>query len=119
MNTTQPRRFTPTTEVGIIEATPAHFWKLLTLSGQSVFYTPNNTQSAGSDPCLASSQPRPRQPGRGAAFTGNVQRQGCPVCNITLPCLYDLLTDPGETTNVATQHPDVVRRLLPPLAESN
>jgi len=26
--------------------------------------------------------------------------------------LFDLKTDPGETTNVADQHPDVVKRLL-------
>ncbi|TDU80935.1 putative sulfatase [Prosthecobacter fusiformis] len=29
----------------------------------------------------------------------------------TLPQLYDLAKDPGETTNLASQHPDVVKRL--------
>ena len=118
INSTQPRMLTPTTEVGIIEATPERFWKLITLAGQSVYYTPNNTQTPGTDPCLESSQPPPPQPGRGSVFThGN--GQGCPVCNITHPCLYDVLADPAETTNVAAQHPNVVARLLPPLAESN
>lgn len=36
----------------------------------------------------------------------HVARGGAPVCE-----LYDLATDPGETTDVAAQHPDVVRRL--------
>lgn len=118
VNTTQPRLLTPTTEVGIIEATPERFWKLIVLAGQSVYYTQNNTQTAGTDPCLAASQPPPAQPGRGSSFVyGN--GQGCPVCNISQPCLYDVLADPSETTNVAVQHPDVVARLLPPLAESN
>jgi arylsulfatase len=31
---------------------------------------------------------------------------------ITKPELYDLSADIGETTNVADQHPDVVKRLL-------
>ena len=35
VNTTQPRLLTPTTEVGIIEASPERFWKLITLAGQS------------------------------------------------------------------------------------
>lgn len=26
--------------------------------------------------------------------------------------LYDLLTDPGETANVAAEHPDVVKELM-------
>ena len=36
----------------------------------------------------------------------HVARGGAPVCE-----LYDLATDPGETTDVASRHPDIVRRL--------
>jgi hypothetical protein len=32
--------------------------------------------------------------------------------DITEPMLIDLEADPGETTNVAAKHPDIVKRLL-------
>lgn len=35
----------------------------------------------------------------------------------TQPLLYDLTTDTGETTNLATQHPDVVERLTQTVCE--
>lgn len=82
VNTTQPRLLTPTTEVGIIEATPERFWKLIVLAGQSVYYTQNNTQTAGTDPCLAASQPPPRAAGPRLVVRVR-QRAG-------LPCLQHL-----------------------------
>jgi hypothetical protein len=43
----------------------------------------------------------------------------CPVCNSTMPCLYDILADPSETNNIAADHPDIVARLAPVLQLSN
>ena len=35
----------------------------------------------------------------------------CQVCTAAAPCLFDLLSDPGERIDVATAHPDIVARL--------
>merc|ERR1712125_13087 len=114
-NMTQPRKVTPTTEASIIETTGAkQWWKLVTLAGQSNYYTTDAKQTAGSDPCLAHRQPDPPQPGRTDALVN-----GCPVCNATRPCLYDILADPLEQHNVANDHPDVVARLAPILDAYN
>jgi hypothetical protein len=44
-NATQPRALTPVTEVSIVDAgSSAKWWKLITLAGQSGYYTPNATQ---------------------------------------------------------------------------
>lgn len=114
LNVSQPRVLTPTTEASIVEATPDTWWKLVTLGGQSNYYTKNASQTKGNDECLAGRQPDPPQPGRTDAIVN-----GCPVCNATSPCLYDLRVDPSERRNVASQHPDVVTRLMLPLNESN
>merc|ERR1712190_386592 len=33
------------------------------------------------------------------------------ACTVAHPCLFDLLEDPGETRNIAGQHPSIVKRL--------
>lgn len=115
-NTTQPRKATPTTEASIIETTESkQWWKLVTLAGQSNYYTPDAKQIAGSDPCLAQRQPDPPQPGR----TDPLVNGACAVCNATHPCLYDILADPLEKSNVAKDHGDVVARLAPILDAYN
>ena len=43
----------------------------------------------------------------------------CVVCNATRPCLYELLADPSETTNVADAHPEVVAALSAALAAAS
>ena len=55
-NSTQPRPITPTTEAGIIKVTATAWLKVVTLAGQSNFYGTNDTQTAGTDPCLAARQ---------------------------------------------------------------
>eukprot|EP00935_MAST-01C_sp_MAST-1C-sp1_P002256 g2256.t1 len=133
-NLTQPRRLTPTTEASIFDtgaatATPSDsnsdsdsdatgigsgsgggngssWWKLVTLAGQSNYYAPNQSSIKPTDPCLAGKQDDPKQPGRTDAIV-----TGCPVCNATSPCLYDILNDPMEQHNLAAQHPDVVASL--------
>jgi arylsulfatase A-like enzyme len=115
-NTTQPRKVTPTTEASIIETVDdERWWKLVTLAGQSNYYTPNATQYDGSDPCLAGRQPDPPQPGR----TDPLVNGACAVCNASHPCLYDILADPYEQSNVATANADVVARLAPILDAYN
>lgn len=115
LNTTQPRRFTPTSEVSIIDAkthpvgfnkSGQHWWKLVTLAGQSNYWTKNQTSVIPTDPCLKGSQPDPKEPGRTDAIV-----TGCVVCNLSFPCLYDILADPLEEKNVAYYHEDVVTRL--------
>lgn len=114
-NITQPRPITPVTESSIIDASSrANWWKLVTLAGQSNYYYKNQTQIPGTSPCLAGAQEDPPQPGR----TDGLVNGGCPVCNSTYPCLYDLLHDPYETTNVAAKYKDLVRRLTLSLNES-
>lgn len=122
-NATQPRLVTPTSEAGIFETSPERWWKLVTLAGNSNYYTENATQiTATSDPCLAGRQADPPQPGRTDQLVNgpaHAEKTGCPVCNATMPCLYDILHDPMEENNVAASHPDVVARLQPVLAAYN
>lgn len=125
VNATQPRLVTPTTEASIIKAataaagagsTRAAMWKLVTLAGQSNFYLPNGTNVAGQDPCLAAHQADPPQPpGR----TDPLVNGGCAVCNATQPCLYDLMADPEERSNLAAAHPDIIAELAPILSRYN
>jgi hypothetical protein len=76
------------------------------LAGQSNYYTINNTHISGTDLCLEARQPDPPMPGRTDSLVN-----GCPVCNESSPCLYDVKADPTETKNVALSNPDVVARL--------
>ena len=64
-----------------------------------------------------------QQQQQGAAAAGQSQRQtrqqalasggggGCAVCTAEFPCLFDLLADPGERTNVASENPEMVKLL--------
>jgi hypothetical protein len=104
----------------------ANWWKLITLAGESGYYTTNSTQLAGNahsdSRCLASCQKDPPQPGRTDGIVNgmpSVQGTNCPVCNTTHPCLYDVLADPSERSNVASAHPDIVARLAPVLQAYN
>lgn len=110
-NATQPRAVTPTTEVSLIDTSegPRRWWKLITLAGQSNYYRPDGSTFNGSNPCLAAAQPDPPQPGR----TDPLVNGACPVCNATHPCLFDLLADSTEASNVASERADVVARLAP------
>ena len=124
-NTTQPRRLTPTTEASIFDVAPpptadgatdgqeTKWWKLVNLAGQSQYYEPNQQAIKANDTCLAKCQKDPPQAGRTDALVN-----GCPVCNLTSPCLYDILNDPGERHNLAPQYPDVVHRLTAELNKS-
>lgn len=106
-NATQPRAITPTSETGaILTLSDTEWYKLITLAGKSNYYYPNQTKYNPPQECLASAQKDPSEPGRTDAIVN-----GCPVCNETLPCLYALLDDLYETTNVANAHPDVVTEL--------
>ena len=107
-NLTQPRAITPTTEVSVIDASSTRWWKLIFLAGQSNYYTTNNTHVSANDPCLEARQPDPPMPGRTDGLVN-----GCPVCNESSPCLYDVSegADPTETKNVAAANPEIVARL--------
>ena len=67
----------------------------------------------GTDACLAGAQPDPPQPGRTDALV-----DGCPVCNLTRPCLYDILNDESERNNVADANPDIVKKLVRSVKEN-
>jgi hypothetical protein len=41
------------------------------------------------------------------------------VCNATLPCLFEILSDPSESTNVAADHPETVERLVAAVDAAN
>jgi len=119
-NLTHPRPITPTSEAGIINVVTdgvtgeTKWFKLVTLAGQSVYYSQDANQTDGSDTCLAARQPDPPQPGRTDPIVN-----GCPVCNATSPCVYEIIADPGEKKNVAAGHPDMVAKLAPILEMYN
>lgn len=110
-NTTVPRNLTPTSEVGILDSSDeGHLWKLVTLAGQSNYYFKNQTNYVPANAslrCLDGRQDDPSEPGR----TDPIVNGACPVCNATMPCLFDLLADPNEEQNLANKHPDIVARL--------
>ena len=118
LNTTQPREVTPITETSLIDvgnSTSSRWWKIITLAGQSVYYNPNTAKTTnGTDRCLETRQPDPPQPGRTDPLVS-----GCPVCNSSAPCLYDVLNDPTEKYNVAKDYPDVVLKLQTQLENFN
>eukprot|EP00729_Bicosta_minor_P005668 gene5668-35616_t len=104
------------TEAGIINVVTdgvtgeTKWFKLVTLAGQSVYYSQDANQTDGIDTCL----PDPPQPGRTDPIVN-----GCPVCNATSPCVYEIIADPGEKKNVAAGHPDMVAKLAPILEMYN
>jgi arylsulfatase A len=53
-------------------------------------------------------------PGKGPAMSLHTNIE---LGNLPTPQLYDLSVDPGETHNVADQHPEIVSRLSSRLAE--
>mmetsp|Transcript_33133 Transcript_33133/g.100191 ORF Transcript_33133/g.100191 Transcript_33133/m.100191 type:complete len:713 (-) Transcript_33133:78-2216(-) len=102
VNTTQPREFTPTSDYGLVWGK----WKVVTLAGQSNYYTTNSSHINPPQwtlPCLNGGQ----------AHKGGTDNpvSGCVVCNETLPCLFDLSIDSEETTNVAAQNPAITKQL--------
>jgi hypothetical protein len=106
-NTTHPRAYTPTSEYSIVQ----NQYKLVTLGGQSNYYTVNATHINPPQynlPCLEGCQPH--HAGEDNPVTG------CVVCNITHPCLFDLHKDPQESNNVALENPSIVQLLNNTLA---
>lgn len=103
-NLTAPRSATPTSEVSIV-ALP---YKLVLGAGQSYFddrhgnhNEPGAAHPTGQLPCLTGAAPAPPGPGVDPIING-----ACAVCNATVPCLFDVVADPGETKNIAAQHPE-------------
>lgn len=121
------RRFMPTTESSLIDTLSPEGFKLVNLAGASRYYQTDQTaidpadpQTTGHLPCLASHQPAPAGPIDSLINCVNVTGEGpgtgkivgcCAVCSVSQPCLFALNTDPGETTNIAPQHPSVVNHL--------
>mmetsp|Transcript_30802 Transcript_30802/g.50940 ORF Transcript_30802/g.50940 Transcript_30802/m.50940 type:complete len:533 (+) Transcript_30802:57-1655(+) len=112
VNVTQPRMITVVTEVSAIEVVGGGvdgdalaMWKLVTLAGQSNRYDERGNQLNSTDRCLEGRQPDPPQPGRTDPIVNgpaSCERAACPVCNQTNPCLYELVKDPSEIVNRAS-----------------
>ena len=122
-NSTQPRALTVVTEASAIEIEApggggatgnGALWKLVTLAGESNYYTPSGEQRDATNlPCLAGRQPDPPQPGRTDPLVNGPaghEGKGCPVCNSSHPCLFELTSDPNEQHNLAAE-PDVASRV--------
>lgn len=98
---TGPHEFLPTTEYSIIWQ---ERWKLYTNAGLAGWFPPargnNSTMFPASPkewPCVAPNNP--------------FIPEGCAICSAEKPCLFDLIFDPSERTNVATANPAIVRQL--------
>ena len=97
------REWLPTTNQSLVWNSR---WKLITAAPATHWYTQetgwlSNNRTAW--PCRARGLP-----GR------NISTQGiwdCMVCSDAEPCLFDIIADPEERTDVAKQHPDIVTRM--------
>lgn len=90
-------------------------WKLVTLETQSVRFHPNGSSYADPhNPCLSATTVFDCADSWGE--NGGGGRQSCHVCTPEAPCLFDVIADPGETTNVAKTNQDLVAELAAELA---
>ena len=84
----------------------------------------SGNQINGSGPCLAGRQPDPKQPGRTDPIVNGPalhEREACPICNESVPCLFELMADPSETSNRAGEpaQAERVARLADAIAHAN
>ena len=106
------REWLPTTETSILHDTRArggsNIWKLITNETRGWRFYPNGTEYV--DPhnaCLG-----PELAYDCVDAYGSFGRRSCYACSPEQPCLYDVLRDPEETSNLASANPVVVAQML-------
>eukprot|EP00912_Choanoflagellata_sp_UC4_P001654 UC4_evm1s1050 len=105
------RQWLPTTPQSLIHVDGQKMWKLITNETQAVrFYKNGSTYMDPHNGCL--SPPKiifDCVDSLGENGGGGQMR--CEVCTPTQPCLFELTTDPLETSNVASENPTIVSLL--------
>lgn len=91
---TAARQWLPTTEHAILHDDGAgHMFKLINLEKKANRFFKNGSQYMDmAHPCVNSSIPVSSNGGK-----------SCPVCSPEHPCLFDVIADPREETNLAAQ----------------
>lgn len=85
-------------------------YKLITLETQAVRFHPNGTNYHDTNNnCLNATTVFDCVDAWGE--NGGGGRQSCYVCTPEAPCLFEVFSDPGETTNIAAANPALVQQL--------
>lgn len=117
------REWLPTTERSLLWDDRANnaMYKLVVNESQTNRFHPNGSQYMDDrNPCLPKSvsdavetEAYVRKRARESAIMdpGLSVPPSCAVCSEASPCLYEVLSDPLETVNIAKQKPDIVAKL--------
>lgn len=105
------REWVPTTATSILYDTRSaggnSIWKLITNETQGWRFHSNGSEFRDPhNPCLG-----PELAYDCVDAYGTFGRHSCYACSPEQPCLFDVLRDPGETTNLATSMPTMVTHM--------
>ena len=86
-------------------------WKLILLERRANRFHLNGSQYLDTSlPCVNTTDGPPEPVGNDSS-TNVPWGNGCIVCNPENPCLFEVISDPSETTNLAAANPNIVKTM--------